>query len=203
MVQTIAIIMILVYVIYQQVKFGEVKWLKYFFLPFFSFFQFFNQLEFMKGGAIEFAVVLIVSLLIGLYQAYFTSLRSGKKIIAYFNRKGKRSPIYRGVLQAKGGIHYVIGWVLAFILQLGVVLYSSGVQFGSTSSVLAGFQVALLDLLIALRFVGANSQSWIVWAIISFMSLSYSLFLSGFSPLFRKHVFQKQEYLDLVDARKE
>lgn len=198
MVQTVAILLVLIYFIYTQFTYSDVKRLNYFLIPLFSLFQFFNQVTWTGDHYVEFWVIFIASLIIGFYQAFYTHIREGKKVTSYFVDQGHKHAIYTKVVQAKGGYHYLIGWVLALVLQFVIAYLISPHHLTSSSIFIEIFKDALTDLSLAFRIFNSTNNSWYVWAITGFTSISYTLFLSYFSPSFRKKLFKGDSYFDLV-----
>lgn len=181
--------------IHEQFEFSQINRLSYWLIPLFCGYQFIRTFRWspVNGGWV--LLILGLSLLIGTYQARHTIVRQEETGTQYFkDATGQEIPIYKKVITAQGGRHYLYGWAAVLILQIVIeVIYlheelSVGLVFKEA------YTEVLADVMTFYRFTGARPTSWIIWALVALSSLSYTVMLAHRSPLAQRALFGRQKY---------
>lgn len=175
----ISLIIILKF-IREQFEFKEVSRFRLFILPIIFTIQLVSQFKLLPSDYDLFVLVLIIAILIGLYQAIFTEIKV-KKI--HIDNKELEITYFRG------GIHYLIGWILIFISQIVIYYLSSIENFHFNELYHELITEISRDLFIWVRFSN-QPEYWYVIALYAFSTLSYSIFLSCKNANIRKKIFK-------------
>lgn len=191
----IVIAIVFVKFIKDQFEFSAITWISYWFIPIFCLYQFVRTFVWSPINVALTIGLIIVSVLVGHYQTAHTQVRLEETGSQYFrDANGQEVPIYKKVITAQGGRHYLYGWFVILVLQIlieGTYLHQVLTMdhvFEET------YKEILADVMIFYRFTGARHSSWILWGLTAFSSLSYTLLLAHKSPLANRVLFGKKKY---------
>lgn len=178
-----------------QFEFSAIGWLSYWFIPIFCLYQFMRTFVWSPLNAVITVGLIIVATLVGHYQTAHTKIRLEETGNRYFrDANGQEVPVYKKVVTAQGGRHYLYGWLMILGLQLVI----EGLYLHELTSIdhlfEAAYKEVAADVLIFYRLTGARHSSWILWGLTAFSSLSYTLFLAHKSPMAKMVLFGKKTY---------
>lgn len=191
--QTLLVIGVIIYFIKEQYSFTDVKKLNFLFIPLFSLFQFFKQMNFNnKLNIVWLGLIALVSLAIGFYQAKHSKVAEEKQIISYFEDvNGNEVPIYKKMVKSYGGTHYLIGWLFICLFQFLIENFLIKQQVTLDGSFKEMLDEIIKDIFGVYRLFDTEKQGWYVWALYGFSSLSYTYFLGKKYPKFQQKIFVK------------
>lgn len=198
-VQTVGILLVFIYFIHEQFKYSVVNRWSYWFMPIFSLVQFSIQMTWNEVNEIKFGLILVVSLLVGYFQAKYTKIQIGKAQSAFFEYEKEEVTLYKKVARAKGGYPYLIGWLVIMAMQVILAFWENQHAFSTQELVSEIYEEVIRDLVLALRFTDSADGAWYVWAITGLSSLSYILFLARRSPIVKHIMFKSEKIYDLQE----
>lgn len=191
------VVVAVVFIIFikDQFEFSAIGRLSYWFIPIFCLYQFMRTFVWSPLNVAITVGLIIVSALVGHYQTAHTQVRLEETGNRYFrDATGREVPVYKKVVTAQGGRHYLYGWLVILALQLVI----EGTYLHEAVSVdhlfVEAYKEVVADVLIFYRFTGARHSSWILWGLTAFSSLSYTLFLAHKSPLAKMVLFGQKKY---------
>lgn len=164
----------------EQFEFKKIKRFKLLILPIFFIFRLLYTFNFSSNQFEVLMFIIIISAFVGFYQSTFTEIKlenlsmQNKNILTiYF----------------KGGFNYLIGWIIIFISQIYIsLIYTSEyLKIHNLSHEL--ISEILKDLFILYRLFN-QENSWYVWALYGFSTLSYSIFISIKNKHISKRLFK-------------
>ncbi len=167
----------LLYFIRKQFSYESVSKLTYYFLPSFSLLQVIFQFHYSQNNLIILLLCIFIGSSVGYYQAKYAMIRQHLiPMYVYFDDNGEKKNIYKNQVAVKGGLHYLIGWITIFVIQvvIQVIFTASKVQLNSA---LYGELLEDLFSIYRLQDFQKGSQAWFTWSLYGFSSLSYLLFL--------------------------
>lgn len=108
------------------------------------------------------------------------------------------------VVTAQGGRHYLYGWLIILAVQILLEVIYLHERFTPLKIWEVFVDEVMADIFSFSRFVGSNHTSWIIWALISFTSLSYTLWVAKISPIARRKLFKQDKFVRIAeeDSRK-
>lgn len=186
MAQTVLIIVVFFYFIQAQTTFSKVTKWRFFLLPLFAVYSFFNNLATDLSVGV-FLGVALVSILIGLYQSRSLQVVVQKEPKYYVEIAGTEEVIYQKGTYSQGGHNYIIGWLFAFIFQLLIANY-----YHTGSDAVAELLHDLLQEMISVFRLTDPAGTWYAWEIYLFSSFSYLYFATLRSPQLKRALFQKK-----------
>lgn len=183
-----------------QFEFSAIRWISYWFIPIFCLYQFARTFTWSPLNVLLTVGLVLVAYLVGHYQTAHTQVRLEETGSQYFrDANGQEVPIYRKVVTAQGGRHYLYGWLIILVLQIVI----EGTYLHEVLTVdhvfEATYKEVLADVLIFYRFSGGRHSSWILWGLTAFSSLSYTLLLAHKSPLANRVLFGKKKYQHVAE----
>lgn len=195
------IILIIVHFVKDQFDFSAVTRLGYWIIPIFTLYQFIRTFAWSTLNVVTLAIIVIFASWVGRYQARHTRIQLEETATTYFRDAQQHEvPIYRKVVTAQGGRHYLYGWLMTlgaqFVIELTylhehLTLSKIGAEF---------FTEVLADLMSFYRFTGAaRHTSWTLWALTGATSLAYTLWLTRKSPAVKRTLFGETKYRRVTD----
>ncbi|WP_367376955.1 hypothetical protein [Levilactobacillus cerevisiae] len=98
--------------------------------------------------------------------------------------------MYRRVVTSQGGRRYLEGWVLVMIVQVVIEVTYLNKAFTAHNVWEMVWEEIIGDLVSFYRFTsGTRQTSWIIWALLGFTSLGYTLWLARRSPEVHEAIF--------------
>jgi len=187
---------VVIYFIYDQFEFSSITRISYWIIPIFTLYQFFETIKWNKTNDIIVALLVIFSIVVGHYQAARTKIRMEETSTTFFrDQNDNEVPIYRKVITAQGGRHYLYGWLVVLAVQIFLEVIYLHESLSPVRIWDVFVEEVMADLFSFSRFLGENHTSWIVWALTSFTSLSYTLWLEEMSPMARRKLFNKDKFV--------
>lgn len=194
------IALIIIYFIYDQFEFSSISRISFWIIPGITLYQFFNTFKLTTANLFIVMGLIIFSLAIGYYQAIHTKIRLEETSNTYFrDTSGNEVPIYRKVITAQGGRHYLYGWLMVLLLQVIIEAVYLKVTLTPMKIWDIFLEEVLADLFSFTRFVGSSHTSWIIWALTSFTSFGYTIWVAKLSPLARRKLFNKDKFVRVAD----
>lgn len=192
--------LIIIYFIYDQFEFSSISRISFWIIPGITLYQFFNTFKLTTANLFIVMGLIIFSLAIGYYQAIHTKIRLEETSNTYFrDTSGKEIPIYRKVITAQGGRHYLYGWLMVLLLQVIIEAVYLKVTLTPVKIWDIFLEEVLADLFSFTRFVGSSHTSWIIWALTSFTSFGYTIWVAKLSPLARRKLFNKDKFVRVAE----
>lgn len=192
--------LILIYFIYDQFEFSSISRLSFWIIPALTLYQFFQTVKWTQVNILIIIGLIIFSIGVGYYQAHNTAIRLEETSSTFFrDTEGKEVPIYRKVVTAQGGRQYLYGWLAVLIVQIlleAVYLHERLTPIKIWDVFL---EEVMADIFSFSRFVGKAHTSWIIWALTSFTSLSYSIWVAKMYPLARQKLLNKDKFVRIAE----
>lgn len=193
-------VLILIYFIHDQFEFSSITRISYWIIPIFGLYQFFNTIKWNRLNLLIIILLAIFAAAIGYYQAIHIKLRLEETASTYFRDSNDQEvPIYKKTITAQGGRHYLYGWLMVFVIQLLIETIYLHESLTPVKIWDVFFDEVLADLFSFTRFVDAKHTSWIIWALTSFTSLSYTLWIAKISPLARQKLFKQDKFIRIAE----
>ena len=190
------IALIIYHFIHEQFEFSTLSRLSYWIIPIFALFQFFRTFTWSGLNLIVLAAIILVGGWIGHYQADHTQIRLEETATTYFrDAQQNEVPIYKKVVTAQGGKHYLYGWLMTIGAQL--VIEGAYLHENLTAGKVweEFFKEILADVMTFYRFSSSGQHtSWSLWALTGFTSLAYTLWLTRKSPAAKRTLFGETKY---------
>lgn len=192
--------LILLYFIHDQFEFSAISRISYWIIPIFTFYQFFNTFVMNTNNLLIVFCLIIFAIAIGYYQAVHTKIRIEETSNTFFrDTNGNEVPIYRKVITAQGGRHYLYGWLIVLGVQLLIEVIYLHEKLTPTKIWDVFFEEVVADLFSFSRFVGSSHTSWIIWALTSFTSFGYTIWIAKLSPTARRKLFKQDKYVRIAE----
>ncbi len=156
------LLLLLFFFIKKQFKYDEVKRIYILIIPVFSIIMFISRFTPSKSNLIYLSVIAIIAALISWYQARYTQV----KIESDLDKYGRKQALI------KGGYPYLIGWILVFIVELGLIWSKTG-KINLLKTLTSDLRLELFEFS---RF-SSNESEWFIWALSGFTAYFYSLWL--------------------------
>ncbi|WP_186808482.1 hypothetical protein [Furfurilactobacillus siliginis] len=159
------------YFIRGQFEFERPRRYKYWLIPLYSVFMFFQLFKNTPANITVAGVMVILGIAIGVTQGRLAVIKPT------LNNDGQERVMIRG------GWHYLIGWAAILVIQIGVtiVLAHHQMDWHELRSVTND---SMLEELLPFKRIHEGGW-WVLWALSASASLSYTLTLMQRSPAFR------------------
>lgn len=191
---------ILIYFIYDQFEFSSISRISFWIIPALAFYQFFNTVKWTGINLLIIFLLALFAIAIGYYQASYTKIRLEETSNTFFrDQSGNEVPIYRKVITAQGGRHYLYGWLIVLVVQILLEVVYLHEQLTPIKIWDVFIEEVMADLFSFTRFVGSNHTSWIIWALTSFTSFSYTFWIAKMSPLARQKLLNKNKFVRVAE----
>jgi len=199
------IVILIFHFLHEQFQFSRITRIGYWFIPIFTFYQFFRTFVWSPLNAIIFVGILIAASLIGYYQAQHTRIQLEETATTYFrDAQQNEVPIYRKVITAQGGTSYLYGWLMTLVLQFIIEVAYLHEHLTVAKIGAEFFDEVLADLFSVFRFSNnVHNTSWTLWILIGGTSLAYTLWLAHRSPAARRTLFGETKYRRVTEERTE
>lgn len=191
--------LIVIYFIYDQFEFSSISRVSFWIIPGLTLYQFFNTIKWSSLNIVIIVALLLFAAAIGYYQASYTKIRLEETSNTFFrDQNGQEVPIYKKVVSAQGGRHYLYGWLIVLLVQIFIeALYLH--EIITPLKIWDVFlEEVMADLFSFSRFVGSSHTSWIIWALTSFTSFSYTFWIAHMSPLAQQKLFKKDKFVRIA-----
>lgn len=184
-------VIFIIYFIREQFEFGRASRLELVAIPAFAAYQFFDKYKYTHNSVLLLIAIILISLAVSWYQAKNTRVRTIDTAVYWFKlpNDDEDHPIYKKEVVTRGGRPYLVGWALIVFAQLILEIFFVHEHLTSKQ---IGSQIIgemLRDMAGAFRFSDAGSGSWMIWALTTFSSAGYTLWLLRKSPALRGVVF--------------
>ncbi|GEO78428.1 hypothetical protein FD29_GL001109 [Companilactobacillus mindensis DSM 14500] len=195
--------LILIYFIYDQFEFSSISRISFWIIPILTMYQFFNTVKWSKVNLVIILILILFAIAVGYYQADHTKIRLEETSSTFFrDQNGQEVPIYRKVVTAQGGRHYLYGWLIILIVQILLEVVYLHEKFIPLKIWDVFVEEVIADIFSFTRFVGSEHTSWIIWALISFTSFSYTLWIAQMSPIARRKLFKQDKFVRVAEEDK-
>lgn len=192
--------LILIYFIYDQFEFSSISRISFWIIPALALYQFFSTVKWTSVNIWIIIGLIIFSIGIGYYQASFTKVRLEETSSTFFrDTNGNEVPIYRKVVTAQGGRQYLNGWLIVLIVQILLEVVYLHEKLTPIKIWDVFIEEVMADIFSFSRFVGSAHTSWIIWALTSFTSLSYSIWITRMYPLARQKLLNKDKFVRIAE----
>lgn len=192
--------LIIIYFIYDQFEFSSISRISFWIIPGITLYQFFNTFKVTTVNLFIVLALIIFAIAIGYYQAIHTKIRLEETSSTFFrDTKGNEVPIYRKVITAQGGRHYLYGWLMVLAVQIIIEAVYLKVSLTPIKIWDIFLEEVMADLFSFTRFVGSAHTSWIIWALTSFTSFGYTIWIARLSPLARRKLFNKDKFVRVAE----
>ena len=166
-------------------------------------YQFFNTVKWSKVNLVIILILILFAIAVGYYQADHTKIRLEETSSTFFrDQNGQEVPIYRKVVTAQGGRYYLYGWLIILIVQILLEVVYLHEKFTPLKIWDVFVEEVIADIFSFTRFVGSEHTSWIIWALISFTSFSYTLWIAQMSPIARRKLFKQDKFVRVAEEDK-
>lgn len=186
-------IVVIIYFVIDQFEYSLVHRFSFWLLPLFTCYLFMKTFVYSPLNLGLAVALAIFAAAVSYFQAAATQIRQEKRIQLYFeNDQHEEVPVYRRVVTSQGGRRYLEGWLLVLLVQIiiEVTYLNKALSVHNVWEIV--WTEIIGDLLTTYRFATASSHtSWILWALMGFTSLGYTLWLSRRSPEVHEAIFQK------------
>ncbi|KRN94547.1 hypothetical protein [Companilactobacillus kimchiensis] len=188
--------LIVIYFIHDQFEFSSISRVSFWIIPIFTLYQFFHTITWTGTNLSIVVLLALFATAVGYYQAIHTKIRLEETSSTFFrDTNDKEVPIYKKVVTAQGGRNYLYGWLIVLAVQILLEVIYLHESLTPLKIWDVFFEEVLADLFSFTRFVGSKHTSWIVWALTSFTSLSYTLWIAKLSPMARRKLFNRDKYV--------
>lgn len=197
--------LILIYFIQDQFEFSKISRISFWIIPFSTLYQFFNTFVVNQTNLLIVAALIIFAIGIGYYQAVYTKVRLEETSSTFFrDNQGQEVPIYKKVVTAQGGRHYLYGWIIVLGVQILLEVLYLHERLTPLKIWDVFLEEVIADLFSFSRFVGSEHTSWIIWALTSFTSFGYTFWIAHLYPLARRKLFSQDKFVRIAeeDSRK-
>ncbi|MFC6181241.1 hypothetical protein [Lactiplantibacillus daowaiensis] len=194
-------ILITIYFIHDQFEFSAIKRFSYWIIPIFTCYEFVTTFKWSTLNGLLLSGIVVFAYFVSRYQAMHTRIRLEETATTYFHdAAGQEVPIYRKVVTAQGGRHYLYGWLMVIGMQLLIEATYLHEHLTAHRVWTAFFEEIMADVLSFYRFASADSHtSWIIWALTAATSLGYTLWLAHRSPAARRTLFNQMAFTRVAE----
>ncbi|WP_191982774.1 hypothetical protein [Levilactobacillus zymae] len=192
------IAIILIYFIHDQFEFSKITRISFWIIPLSTLYQFFNTFVFNRTNLLIVGGLILFSIAIGYYQASHTKVRLEETSNTFFrDATGQEVPLYKKVITAQGGRHYLYGWLLVLVVQILIEALYLHEPLTPVKIWDVFLEEVMADLFSFSRFIDGAHTSWIIWALASFTSFGYTFWIARLHPLAYRKLFNKDKFPSL------
>jgi len=186
---------VIIYFIVDQFEYSLVHRFTFWVLPLFTCYLFAKTFIWSPLNLVLVVAIAIFAALVSRFQANATQVRQEKRVRYYFeNAQHQEVPVYRRVVTSQGGRRYLAGWLLVIVVQVIIEVTYLNKALTAHHVWEIVWEEIVADLLTVYRFaVAGRHTSWIIWALLGFTSLGYTLWLSRRSPEVHDAIFPSHD----------
>lgn len=191
---------VFVYFIFDQFEYNPVGRLSYVIIPIFCLINFLTTFTWRPLAFLSLLAIMIIGVGLGWYQARYAQIRLVNQPRAYFkDSQGVEQPIYRKVVKVRGGQHYLIGWLIALLVQFGLQILANHHLLSEREIFAQAKAEILADIMSVFRFASQGHTAWYLWSLTGIISATYTLRLAHRSPNIRQIVLGRHEDAGHID----